>query len=411
MTELSANTLLWLALTRVPSIGRRRIKSLRERFGSVEAIWNAPEAALRELSIPKEAIQSLRKGPDVGRLRGLCESWRGRGIEILGCEDADYPEALNAIYDAPPVLFLTGKRELLKAPMMAVVGARKCTSYGSRAAYGIGRSLTDRGYAVVSGMASGIDSWGHKGALDAGGGTVAVLGCGVDICYPPDNQPLRSQIAERGLLLSEYPPGTPPRAVFFPERNRIISGLSLGVIVVEAGERSGSLITADQALEQGRDVYCVPGSIFAPMSRGTNRLIQQGGAMLLYRMEDIPAARETVPAVREDIPAVGETGPTVHEDTSSAHEDTSSARETVPAVREDTPPARETVCPGPADPPRQRTRPEEQVLRALAAEGRTANELRETSGLPMQELQQVLTVLEIEGMICQTPDHRWIRST
>jgi DNA processing protein len=195
--------------------------------------------------------------------------------------DRDYPELLKYIPDPPGILYYAGDIALASKPAIAVVGARKATSYGKWAAYGFAKKLAEYDVVVVSGMAYGIDSFAHKGAVENGGKTVAVLGCGIDICYPDSNQALRERILEEGLILSEYEPGTPPMPFRFPLRNRIISGLSIGVIVAEAGLASGSLITAERAAEQGRNIYALPGNINSMYSFGTNKLIKDGATPLI----------------------------------------------------------------------------------------------------------------------------------
>ena len=197
-----------------------------------------------------------------------------------------YPALLETIHRPPDILYGTGNAGVLKNRCVAVVGARRATSYGKWAAYQIGRRLAESGLTVISGMAYGCDAEAHRGALEAGGATAAVLGCGVDICYPAANAALRRRIAENGLLLSEYEPGTPPRPYRFPQRNRIISGICEAVVIAEAGLSSGSLITAECAAEQGRRVFAVPGSISAPGSLGCNKLIQDG-AELVAVIDDI----------------------------------------------------------------------------------------------------------------------------
>jgi DNA processing protein len=211
----------------------------------------------------------------LGRLREL-------GLRWLARRDADFPPALAAIFDPPPGLFLRGaaEAELLAAPSAAVVGARSCSPYGSHVARLLGRELAAAGLVVVSGMARGIDGEAHRGALEAGGQTVAVLGCGVDRDYPAAHADLAAQICERGLIVSEYAPGVEPAPWRFPARNRIIAGLAAATIVVEARERSGALITADLALEEGREVFAVPGEITSALSDGTNRLLTLGAAPL-----------------------------------------------------------------------------------------------------------------------------------
>ena len=210
--------------------------------------------------------------------------------------DRDYPELLKYIADPPIVLYYTGDITLASKPAIAVVGARKATSYGKWAAYGFAKKLSDYEIVVVSGMAYGIDSFAHKGAVENGGKTIAVLGCGVDICYPDSNQALRERILKDGLILSEYEPGTPPLPFRFPLRNRIISGLSIGTIVAEAGLASGSLITAERAAEQGRNIYALPGNINSIYSFGTNKLIKDGATPLIVFddiIDELGIARKT----------------------------------------------------------------------------------------------------------------------
>lgn len=207
-------------------------------------------------------------------------------IKYITMADADYPELLRLIKDPPGRLYYRGDISLCRKLCLAVVGARKATPYGKWAAYNIAKRAAEHGIVIVSGMAAGIDSCGHRGALDAGGKTIAVLGCGVDICYPAQNKELMEQIAAKGLILSEYPPGSPPLTFQFPLRNRIISGLSQGVVIAEASLNSGSLITADYALNQGREVYAVPGNINSIYSIGSNKLIQDGAVPIVV-IDDI----------------------------------------------------------------------------------------------------------------------------
>ncbi len=201
-------------------------------------------------------------------------------IKQVKLGEQDYPELLNYISKPPETLYYIGDITLASKPSIAIVGARKATSYGKWAAYGFAKKLSDYSISVVSGMAYGIDSFAHKGALENQGETIAVLGCGVDICYPASNKGLRESILKEGLILSEYEPGTEPMPFRFPMRNRIISGLSMGTIIVEAGLNSGSLITAECAADQGRNIYAVPGNINNIFSFGTNKLIKDGATPL-----------------------------------------------------------------------------------------------------------------------------------
>jgi DNA processing protein len=270
----------WLALSQISVLGARRIHRLVEAFGSAEKAFSADEDQLMEAGLPAKAaavITEERKqiDPDV-----LTERLHRMGMEAMTLADPLYPGLLKEIYDPPAVLYYRGNPKILAAPAIALVGARKATQYGKTTAYRLGSELASLGITVVSGMARGIDTAAHQGALQGGGNTAAVLGCGADICYPPENRSLREAIANRGILLSEFVPGTPPKPPHFPMRNRIISGLSLAVTVVEAAEKSGALITADCALEQGRDVLAVPGSIHSPASRGCHRLLREGAAVV-----------------------------------------------------------------------------------------------------------------------------------
>lgn len=200
--------------------------------------------------------------------------------------DETYPSRLKNIYDPPPVLYVRGQLRKEDEVAVAIVGSRKTSSYGRAMTERVSQELATRGVTIVSGMARGIDSVAHQGAISAGGRTIAVLGCGVDVVYPPENRNLFQDIIDHGAILSEFPMGSPPEGSHFPKRNRVISGLSVGVVVVEAGQRSGSLITANYALEQGRDVFAVPGNIGMASSRGTNQLIKQG-AKLVESSQDI----------------------------------------------------------------------------------------------------------------------------
>lgn len=267
------------ALSMVQGLGPIRMKEILKIYGSSQKAW---EDHLQELS-PKirEDLSRVKKkiNPE-----DLAETYARQNIKIILIEDPDYPSLLKELYDPPVLLYMKGSLQNF-ASGLAVVGARKCTSYGRNVAEVFSKELAEAGMTIISGGARGIDTCAHKGALETGS-TIAVLGSGVDIAYPPENKALFSQIMDRGALLSEYAPGTPPLAGNFPARNRLISGLSQGILVVEAAEKSGSLITASLALEQNREIFSVPGSIFSKSSTGTHRLIQQG-AKLVFSSADI----------------------------------------------------------------------------------------------------------------------------
>lgn len=296
----------------------------------------------------------------VDRSRKILESKRIMTITIL--DSTSYPPWLAFIPDPPFVLYAMGDISVLKKPMLSIVGTRNPTSYGKAIARHLARKLADRGWAVISGLAAGIDGEAHRGALDSGvsGSTAAVLGGGVDIVYPSENRSLFRQIAANGLLLSEYPPGTMPKKGTFPLRNRIISGLSRGVIVVEAAKNSGSLITVDHALGQGRDVFAVPGPILSSKSEGTNNLIQQG-AKLIINIKDILEEYRDVPIQPE------------------------------------------------ANVNLQLTEDEQILLKIMEYSGLHVDELIRRSGLPVSKVYTLLLSLELKRLVQQLPGSRFIK--
>jgi len=271
-----------LRLIRSENVGPVTFRSLLRRFGSARAAIEA----LPDLARRGGRSAPLRVCPTAQAEQELSAADR-IGARLLTSDDADYPEALAAIYDAPPLLYVRGDTALLQRKAVAIVGARNASANGRRLAEDIARDLGAAGFVVVSGLARGIDHAAHRGSLDSG--TVAVVAGGIDIAYPPDNEELQRDIAARGALAAEMPPGTVPQAKHFLRRNRLISGLGLGVLVVEAALQSGSLITARLALEQGREVLAVPGSPLDPRCRGTNNLLRQG-AILAEGAADVIAA-------------------------------------------------------------------------------------------------------------------------
>lgn len=275
------------ALLSASGVSPRVVTRFVNKLGSARAAWQAAEEELAA-AWPGAASQALlalrRKRP--GLPEEIAKACAEKKISVCTPTDEVYPSLLREIFSPPPVLFYRGRLEP-QAPRLAMVGARRASAYGRHVAEEIAAALAEQGVTVVSGAARGIDTASHKGAL-AKGRTVAVLGCGLDIVYPRENARLLAEIAEAGAVLSEYPPGTRPLAPFFPARNRIISGLSRGTLVVEAAEKSGSLITAELALSEGRDVFAVPGSIYSAVSCGCHRLIQEG-AKLVTSAADILA--------------------------------------------------------------------------------------------------------------------------
>lgn len=270
----------WVGFSKVPGIGRVRISQLKQHFGSLQDAWKAPEGKLKQAGLDLRSVDALLSLRPTISLDAEIEKLERYRVRALTCDDADYPPALRQIYDYPAVLYIRGTCPPWDETYLAVVGTRRPTIYGRQVAQEIVTDLARSKITIVSGLARGIDSIAHRATLDAGGKTIAVLASGLDIVYPAENASLARTIMEQGALVSEYPLGTRPRAENFPLRNRIMSGLSTGVLVIEAGERSGALITAFQALEQNREVFAIPGSILSPASRGTNRLIQEGASLV-----------------------------------------------------------------------------------------------------------------------------------
>lgn len=287
MPRFSDPRAYWIALNMVPGVGPITYRKLLNHFGTPEHVFSASMAALQAVpGVREPAARAIVDFAWSDRIHRELDALHAQQIQLLTWDDGGYPPRLRTIFDPPPVLYVKGCLDLLDGIAIALVGSRRASSYGRAVAEKLGQELAEKGVCVVSGMARGIDSAAHAGALRCGGSTVAVLGCGVDVVYPPENTRLYAQIAERGALLSEFPLRSAPDRGNFPARNRIISGLSLGTVVIEAGRQSGALITADMALDQGRDVFAVPGNITSNTSRGTHRLIKQG-AHLVEEADDI----------------------------------------------------------------------------------------------------------------------------
>ncbi len=271
----------WVAFSLVRGIGAVRTRLLIDFFGSLKTAWEASRADWVEAGIsPKLAdrIQEVRSQKDLEKM----DSWLGsQDIRVCTWMDAEYPLLLKEIDQPPPVLYIRGSITKQDEESFAIVGTRRVTVYGKQVAREAAEFLAGNRVTVVSGLARGVDGIAHQAALQCGGRTLAVLGCGVEQIYPPEHRKLAEEIISQGALISDYPPGTKPEAINFPPRNRIISGLSKAVLVVEAGESSGALITAGFAADQGRDVFAVPGNIYSAQSRGTNRLLEKGAIPFL----------------------------------------------------------------------------------------------------------------------------------
>ncbi len=249
-------------------------------FGGLEQAWSASPGELKRAGLDSAALRAISRWRDKIDPDAEMEKLQKYGIQVITCKDSGYPKRLKEIYDYPPLLYMRGSLLPEDEWCLAVVGTRRATVYGKQVTGELVADLARNNITIVSGLARGIDTIAHRGALEAGGRSLAVFACGLDTVYPAENERLARDIMERGALLSEYPPGTRPRAENFPRRNRILSGLSLGVMVTEADEVSGAMITARMALEQNREVFAVPGSILSPVSRGTNHLIQEGAKLV-----------------------------------------------------------------------------------------------------------------------------------
>ncbi len=344
----------WLGFNRVRGIGPMRLRLLLDTFGSIRAAWEAPIEALQSLGLDRRALTNflqLRESLDLAQLEAAVAR---AGVSVHTWDDPAYPSALRELPDSPPVLFVKGTLQDSDDWALAVVGTRKPTAYGREVAHHLAGELAQQGLTIVSGLARGIDAVAHRAALDAGGRTIAVLGCGVDRVYPEEHRRLAQDIIEHGALVSDYPLGTPPEAANFPARNRIISGLSRGVLVVEAGVTSGALITAEFAAQQGREVFAVPGSIFSPASQGTHRLLREG-ATLVTSAQDILEALH-LEAVSEQ----------------------RAAREAIPA-----------------------TLTEATLLTYLSREPLHVDELARACGLPIEMVSSTLVLMELKGMARQ----------
>jgi DNA processing protein len=360
----------WLVLHRAPGLGSRGLSALLGRFPSPCAVLAAPPRDLESLGLEAETLAYLRTPALAGAEADL--AWReSAGAHIVTVVDPRYPQRLRATADPPQVLYVLGDPEVLGVPQVAVVGSRSPTPGGAATAFEIARDLARAGLAVTSGMALGVDGAAHRGALAGGGLTVAVAGTGLDRVYPARHRDLAHAIAAEGALVSEYPPGTPPRPQQFPRRNRIIAGLALGTLVVEAAERSGSLITARLAGEEGREVFAVPGSVHNPLSRGCHRLIREGARL-------VEGARD----VLEELAAVLPAG----------------ALAWAPA-----PASAEGPGPVPEDPEYRR------LLDAMGYEPISVDTLVERSGLTADAVSSMLLLLELQGQVTSLAGGRYAR--
>jgi DNA processing protein len=386
---------VWLAER--PGFSSELKIELLEHFGSAEAVWRAEEQDYLPLSgLKKQQREALmQKGMEHAQI--ILRDCAKYNIRVISMEEPDYPNPLRDLPDAPTVLYVRGTLPDWDTTIaIGIVGTRHATPYGLGAARWLSSNLAHAGCVIVSGMALGVDGEANRGALNAAGTTVAVLGCGADVCYPSSHKKLMDDIVKRGAVITEYPPGTEPRGYHFPLRNRIISGLSRGVVVIEAPERSGALITADRALEQGRDVFAVPGNINSPQSAGSNQLLREG-AELVTCAADVLAhypeeSRLLVPTrlPSEKAPLPKETVPNTNEKVPSTEETVSGGREK-PAAKQ--PKKTKSSI---------RLSPEEQtVLDAIRNGADSRDAIIDATGQKASRVLACLTMLEINGMIHQ----------
>ena len=369
----------WISLNMTPGVGPRVATNLLERFGSPSAVFHARRHELESLRLKPETIESIIKNEFAERAEGELDRVKNLGGDILILDDGSYPNLLREIADPPITLYVRGDwQACLDQPCVGVIGSRQCSTYGENASEMLSRDLASRGITIVSGLARGIDSAAHRGALQATGRTVAVMGTGIDGVYPKENTRLVREILDGGgCLVSQFPLGTPPLKDNFPYRNRIISGLSLGVLIVEASERSGSLITARLAAEQNREVMAVPGNITSSNSYGTNYLIK-AGAKLVQQWQDVVAELPSEIAARILPPKIEE------RKNGNGHQ-----QELIPADLTDN---------------------ERKIWALLNADEAThIDVLLETSGLSFGDLNSVLVGLDIKDMIRVLPGKHYAR--
>jgi DNA processing protein len=353
----------WVGFSLIPRIGRVKLSLLESHFGDLKSAWQASPGELKKAGLDKGSANAVNYWRDRISLDTEMEKLERYGVKVVTFHDPDYPARLKEIYDYPPVLYIRGKLLPQDEWCLAVVGTRRSTVYGRQAAEEITTDLARNKITIVSGLARGIDSVAHQSALKAGGRTIAIAGCGLDIVYPAENAALARDIIKQGALISEFPLGTRPKADNFPRRNRILSGLSLGVLVVEADETSGAMITAHLALEQNREVFAVPGSILSPASRGTNRLIQEGAKLVRGYTDILEELNLTAVAQQMELTELLPTSET------------------------------ETL-----------------LLKELSAEPTHIDEVCRSSGLPVATVSGTLAMMELKGLVKQTGTMNYILS-
>ncbi len=364
----------WLALGLTPGLGPRMAGKLLQDFGSPEAIFNASLSALESKRLPAAVAQAIHTRQSLSAASKELAQVQAVGCQLVTWDEPNYPQRLREIYDPPPLLYVRGNVELLGRHAISVVGSRRPTPYGNQMAQRLAKDLAKCGLVIASGLARGIDSCAHKGALSSEtGATIGVLGCGIDVVYPKENKKIFEEITRRGAIITEFPMGTFPAPQNFPIRNRIIAGMSLGVLVVEGAQYSGSLITARLAMEFGREVYGVPGNATQPSSFGPNQLIKQG-AKLVTSWEDV--IEELPTPVRSQLLPV----------------ETANSEERAKLVHESLAPAERTLY---------------DLL--TEDESRHIDDMVELSGLTSSEVLAALFDLELKGVVRQLPGKQFLK--
>ena len=390
----------WIWLSNLGGIGPVTAALLLERFGTPENIFHAGEREYRESGVIRAADIPKLSDKNVDGANRILASCAGSGYRILTLQDAEYPDRLRNIYDPPIVLYVRGRLPLIdEEAVVGVVGTRDCTPYGISAAENIGYKLSRHGLVVATGLARGVDSAVTRGALRGGGRVIGVIGSGPDITYPAGSEALFEDVAATGAILSEYPPGTPALRAHFPARNRIISGISLGVAVVEAPKRSGALITASRALEQGRDVFALPGNIDARSCEGSNALLREGAIPILSADDIIDEYAELFPdKIKTDIE------PQVFSDETKSGEYTAGKQNNSKKEIDNISPV-DYIDLGKI---LGELRGDEKVVAgAIGAETALIDEIITGSGLPAQQVLTALTMLEISGYASRAANGKW----
>ena len=345
----------------IPGIGRIKLAQLESHFGNLEDAWRAAPGDLKRSGLDSNATRAITSWRPKISLEAEMEKIDRYGVKVLTCHDPDYPSRLKEIYDYPPIIYVRGSLLPEDEWCLAVVGTRRATVYGRQVAEEIVADLARSKITIVSGLARGIDTVAHRSTLEAGGRSIAVLACGLDIVYPSENANLARSIMQQGALISEYPLGTRPKAENFPRRNRIMSGLSLGVLIVEANDTSGAMITAHLAVEQNREVFAIPGNILSPASRGTNHLIQEGAKLVRDYTDILEELNLTAVAHQIEM------------------------KEVIP------PSDTETL-----------------LLKQLGVEPTHIDEVCRSSGLPISTVSSTLTMMELKGLIKQAGNMNYV---